>query len=173
MPSPEQYVIIDWQPHVVRAGVGVFDVIRRPFVVRVLLGTDPGPMDLELKPIPFSLSAFSQEIPARVGLRVPLISDTPDVWQYLVGPALEEAERSGEELKVIWPFAPDGGGLQEAWLDDMDVEGDRARWERSKERRQKDAPGVNDWTGLEALLCVCSCQHSIPPPWPCLLISFR
>jgi actin-related protein 9 len=154
MPSPEHYVVIDWQPHVVRAGVGVFDVIRRPFIVSASFSqTSSRKTKLVARRSPHVPDPHLQEIPARVGLRVPL-PDYPDVSQYLVGPALEEAERSGEELKVTWPFTSDGGGLQEAWLDELDVEGDKARWQRSKERRQRDAPGVSDWTGLEALLCV-------------------
>jgi actin-related protein 9 len=71
------------------------------------------------------------------------------VSDYLVGPALEEAERSGEELKVIWPFSADAGSVL---VEDQDIQEDKERWAKSKDRRRRDTPGVTDWTAIEALL---------------------
>jgi actin-related protein 9 len=73
-----------------------------------------------------------------VGLRLPRASSNARPSDYLVGPALEEAERSGEALDIIWPLAVGEFVLGAG---------------KGKERA---VDGVRDWAGFEALLCACA-----------------
>lgn len=80
---------------------------------------------------------MSQEIAARAALRLPRSSDAPaKSTEYLVGQALDEAERSGEELQMIWPMTLASGGVD----DDQANSG------------SKKGEGVSDWAAVEALL---------------------
>lgn len=65
---------------------------------------------------------------------------------YLVGTALEEAERSAEELEIVWPLQrlDRGDAQQTSTQNGQDTKG--------KAREEKPVEGVQDWTALEALL---------------------
>ena len=170
-------VIIDWQPHLIRAGIGLgTEVIPRPTVVggysqlpaqRVTLA---GRSELILSVSPPLPVRGEQEIAARVGLRPSVASlAAPTATasssalgrrasDYLVGQALDEAERSGEELEIIWP-------LQWKDRDTVAVAGSTAskkgkgaatgdRVQGAEGARSSASDGGIDWVGLEALLCV-------------------
>ncbi|KAK9895194.1 actin-like ATPase domain-containing protein [Cystobasidium minutum MCA 4210] len=124
-------VMLDMQPHVIRAGVGMGEVIPRPHV----------------------------ELPARAAYRKAVgtaSGSTRRAADYLVGPALDEAERSGEELEIVWPLrteASTGTDSSNATdktngdVDDMKVEGA----EDSAAKDNADNGLVQDWLALEAL----------------------
>ena len=123
-------VIIEVSKTVVRAGLGLHDLLKTPTVVRLLF--------FKLS----SLTNFQQEIQARVGLRrngfgeneisngnsqlngefngveesfastsratsiLPQSTkQNPSVNSYLVGSQLDEALASGQDISVFWPFA--------------------------------------------------------------------
>lgn len=105
-----------------------------------------------------------QELPARAAYRKAQGTASGSIRRaadYLVGPALDEAERSGEELEIVWPLRPDNsnaaagttnGSKTNGDSDDMKVEG--AEDEAAKESQLAEGGLVQDWLALEALLSV-------------------
>lgn len=84
---------------------------------------------------------------------------------YLVGPALDEAERSGEELEISWPLqvgssrsnsiGTTASTSAEQNDEDMQVESNGSSAVQAKTKAIRREPdGVTDWIGLEALLYV-------------------
>ena len=126
MAKEHNYAILDLSPSKVYAGLGVYEVMRPPTHVRSLLLS------------PYSAYTAAQAFAARVGLRKHASTSTnnPSWADYLVGPALDEAERSGEDLHIVWPLSV--GGLQ--YPSNETSEGKQA------------VSGINDWVALEALL---------------------
>ena len=100
-----------------------------------------------------------QEFPSRVGLRLPLPTRPPQWSDYLVGAALDEAERSEEAVLITWPLSVDDETQQieerlspmSNRVDGVGLDGDA----RSRRKRRK-TEGITDWTALEALLWVIS-----------------
>lgn len=101
-------VIIDTSRTTIRAGLGLYDLLRTPSVVR------------STRKVLFWLSHHIQEVVARVGLRRPDTSTNGDssdhaqaqlplpntkVTDYLVGPQIDDAIASGQEVVIFWPFA--------------------------------------------------------------------
>lgn len=131
-------VIIDNSRSLIRAGIGLNDLLRTPSVVS---------FSQTARCNPSVVHTAQQEMPARVGLRrstvsgevttartngdasaeastssskLPIPVVNAKVTEYLVGTQLDEALASGQEVDVYWPFA----------------DGD-----------------VSDWTQAEALWC--------------------
>lgn len=142
-------VIIDWQPHVVRAGIGMGEVIPRPTVeleARVALRRDG------------ACSSSNVNVNGSTGT-----STSTRKWSdYLVGQALEEAERSGEELDIVWPLqlgsssssSRDNKAVSSTTSSgDVAMTDDTAATSTSTNGKGKmaEAEGVKDWTALEAL----------------------
>ena len=92
-----------------RAGVGVADPMRRPTV----------------------------EMRTRAGLRTPRPTDAPAAVasDYLVGPALDAAERAGEAIEIVWPIV--AADLQSS---------------KGKSSAPRTPDGIRNWPALEAIL---------------------
>lgn len=75
-----------------------------------------------------------------------------------MGPALDEAEKVGEEVDIIWPLSYATSSTSswkgtDAGQDGMEVdpaEGSGAA--NGKARRSREVDGIVDWVGLEVLL---------------------
>lgn len=95
----------------IRAGVGIADPMRRPTV----------------------------EMRARAGIRTPRAADAPPptAADYIVGPALDAAERAGEAIEIVWPIV--AADLQSS---------------KGKSTAPRKPDGVQNWAALEAVLCV-------------------
>ena len=167
-------VIIDWQPHLIRAGIGLgTEVIPRPTVVSTYSCGPPRHFWKE-RADPVRLSpcwcTSEQELAARVGLRpsvaslaAPSASASSSALgrrasDYLVGQALDEAERSGEELEIIWPLQWKDRGAGAAAGSAASNKGKGAAMaggvQGAEGARSASSDGGIDWVGLEALLCV-------------------
>ena len=81
-PRDELLLIVELTPTLLRAGVGVFDVIRLPAI----------------------------EISTRLGRKRTNLP--PTVLDYLAGPILAQAEQAGEEVDIILPLQTGKHGLQ-------------------------------------------------------------
>lgn len=98
-PRDELLLIVCITAGVIRAGVGVHDLIRAPLVVRY----HSQPPVLLLTPRP-------QELSTRIGRR-PAVAPYK-ITDYLVGQPLMVAEAAGEELEVIHPMIVSRYGLE-------------------------------------------------------------
>lgn len=103
----------------------------------------------------------SQELPARAAYRKASGSASGSsrrAADYLVGPALDEAERSGEELEIVWPLdsnAYTGAGSSSSDRTNGDSDAmkvDSAEDAAAGKDGQLASAGVQDWAALEALL---------------------
>lgn len=113
-------VIVDTSRTLIRAGLGLHDLLRTPAVVCLLR------RQLNLCSGLLADRVLSQELPARVGLRrtttngentngdaptepsastSKLTGPSAKVTEYLVGAQLDEALASGQDIDVFWPFA--------------------------------------------------------------------
>jgi hypothetical protein len=71
---------------------------------------------------------------------------TSPTWSdYLVGSALAEAQRSGEQVHVVWPLSTQDSAqvILESSSNGMDID---------EEQRARPVEGITDWLAVEALL---------------------
>lgn len=92
-----QIVVLETNRDTIRIGLGLHEFLKAPAFVRfVASGIDK------------HLTNCWQEISARVGIpRALLESDgpsSPKVSDYLVGPQLDQAIATGQDLSISWPF---------------------------------------------------------------------
>lgn len=73
---------------------------------------------------------------------------------YLVGQALDEAERSGEELEILWPLQRLDRAEQSTAQKQQQQQQAPSDVDGKGKAREKSVEGVQDWAALEALLCV-------------------
>lgn len=101
-PREELLLILDLTSTVLRAGVGVADLIRGPLLVRSTPLTSPLSLSLRAD---IGISQL-QELPTRLGRK--LNTKGTQVEDYLVGHYLSEAERTGSnEHEVVYPLQVD------------------------------------------------------------------
>ena len=100
-PREELLLILDLTSTVLRAGVGVADLIRGPLLVRSTPLTSP----LSLLRADLGILQL-QELPTRLGRK--FNTKGTQVEDYLVGHYLSEAERTGtNEHEVVYPLQVD------------------------------------------------------------------
>lgn len=102
-PRDELLLIIDLTSTIIRAGVGVHDLIRGPLAVSPLLYHPREPSDALARP--------AQEITTRIARRTSAVAPYK-ITDYVVGNAFAAAEAAGEELDVLTPMTVGPLGLE-------------------------------------------------------------
>ena len=106
-PRDELLLIIDLTASMIRAGVGVKDMIDRP---KAVCPSPSCPPDAEHTRTSADSCAVSQEVSTRVGRRP---SSAPyKMTDYVVGQPFLDAEAAGDELEVVFPMTVTRLGLE-------------------------------------------------------------